>query len=663
MKEIKILIFGGTTEGRKLAEYLVKRQVQVHVCVATSYGESLLPEDTNITVSHNRMDCEEMQQFIRKYRPRYVVDATHPYAKEVTENLRTACEQCNADYLRLVRESSQMQDCVCVENMEEAIRFLEQTEGNILVTTGSKELEEYTRLTDYQERVYARVLSLQNVAAKCEDLGFTGRHLICMQGPFSVEMNLAMLREFEIAYLVTKESGNVGGYREKCQAARLAGVGLVVIGRPFQETGLAYREMCGFLKKELNLQDKWKVSIVGIGMGPEDTFTVQGKKICQKAQLLIGAKRMLESSAKAEQPSYAAYKPEEILAYIKEHPEYENVVVALSGDVGFYSGAKKLLQLLQQEPDIEAEVVPGISSVAYFCARLGISWDDAALTSVHGRKTNLISVIRNHKKTIALSGNADGVRSICREMMEYGYGNLNVCIGSDLAYEAEKIESGTAESLVDYNVGDLAVVYIENPKGGTQVTTHGLPDREFVRGDVPMTKEEVRSVSLSKLHLKRDSIVYDVGAGTGSVSVEAAIQADQGHVYAIERNEEAVALILQNQRKMKVDNLTVIAGEAPDVLEELPAPDCVFIGGSKGHMKEIIQTVAQKNPKVRVVINAIALETLAEAVKCCDEVKVTEEEIVQISVAKSKSVGSYHMMMGQNPVSVISFTCNEDGRE
>ena len=122
MKEIKILIFGGTTEGRKLAEYLVKRQVQVHVCVATSYGESLLPEDTNITVSHNRMDCEEMQQFIRKYRPRYVVDATHPYAKEVTENLRTACEQCNADYLRLVRESSQMQDCVCVENMEEAIR-------------------------------------------------------------------------------------------------------------------------------------------------------------------------------------------------------------------------------------------------------------------------------------------------------------------------------------------------------------------------------------------------------------------------------------------------------------------------------------------------------------------------------------------------------------
>lgn len=195
------------------------------------------------------------------------------------------------------------------------------------------------------------------------------------------------------------------------------------------------------------------------------------------------------------------------------------------------------------------------------------------------------------------------------------------------------------------------------------MTTHGLPDREFVRGDVPMTKEEVRSVSLSKLHLKRDSIVYDVGAGTGSVSVEAAIQADQGHVYAIERNEEAVALILQNQRRMKVDNLTVIAGEAPDVLEELPAPDCVFIGGSKGHMKEIIQTVAQKNPKVRVVINAIALETLAEAVKCCDEVKVTEEEIVQISVAKSKSVGSYHMMMGQNPVSVISFTCNEDGRE
>ncbi len=655
MKESKILLFAGTTEGRELAEYLVERKVKVHACVATPYGESLLPKNRLLSISHQRLDECQMREFIKEFAPRYVVDATHPFAKEVTENIKRACIEVKAPYIRLLREAGQAGESVCVEDVEAAVEYLEGTSGNILVTTGSKELENYTRLTDYQERIFARVLSVGDVAVKCEELGIRGRHLICMQGPFSVEMNLAMLREYKISYLVTKESGIAGGYPQKCEAAAMAGVGLVVIGRPQQEAGMSLEEVIKFLKNEINLQAKWTVSLVGIGMGTAETLTAEGKEACKKARLLIGAKRMLET-ADQRQHTYASYQPEEIVNYIKEHPEYENVAVLLSGDAGFYSGASRLLKRLEDEPQIEARVIPGISSVAYFCAKLGVSWEDAALRSLHGRQDNILAAVREHEKTVILAGSAQSVRSLCRKLAEYGYGSLKVCVGADLSYDTEKIIEGTAESLQEYQGADLAVIYVENPDTCIGMAVHGLPDGEFMRGDVPMTKEEVRSISLSKLRLAKDSVVYDVGAGTGSVAVEAALRVTDGIVYAVEKKEEAIELIEKNQKKMKADNLVIVKGEAPDALLGLPVPDCVFIGGSTGNLKGILDTVYQKNKKARVVINTITLETLTEAKHCMEELSVAEEEIVQISVSRSKKAGRYHMMLGLNPVTVISFT-------
>ncbi len=658
MRENKVLIYAGTTEGRMLAEYLARKQVRVHVCVATAYGESLLSKEGAVTVTHNRMNKEEMVQFIEEYEPVYVIDATHPYAREVTRNLKAACEKCGAPYLRLVREQAQVQDCVYVKDVNEAVKFLEKTEGNIMVTTGSKELEAYTALADYQERIYARVLSVGEVAAKCERLGFAGRHLICMQGPFSVEMNLAMLKEFQIDYLVTKESGTAGGYPEKCEAAAMAGTRLLVIGRPVQEEGYTYEEVCRFLLERLHLSGRWKVTLTGTGTGSEDVFTIQGRRACQEAQLLIGAPRMLKMAAIKGQRTYTAYKPEEIVRYIKEHPEYEKVTVALSGDTGFYSGARRLMECLDHESEIDVKVLPGISSVVYLSAKMGVSWEDAALVSMHGRRENLISVIRGNKKIFVLAGTAESVRGICREMTEYGYGNLAVTVGADLSYDTELILSGTARELAEYEGADLAVLYVENPQGGNYMVVPGIPDDEFIRGDVPMTKEEVRSVSISKLHIKKDSIVYDVGAGTGSIAIEAALQTEQGHVYAIERNETAAELIRENQKAFKADNLTVIMGEAPEVTADLPAPDCVFIGGSKGRLREIIDQAARKNPGVRIVVNAITLETLTEVLECTkvlkEEYRIQDEEIVQITVSKARHAGGYHMMNGQNPIFIIS---------
>ncbi len=679
MAEKRVLIFAGTTEGRMLVKDLAGHGVRVHACAATEYGASLLPEGGSVTVSAGRMDEGQMERLMQEFGPDYVVDATHPYADEVSRNAREACSQCRRTYLRLVREGSRTDGCVYAKDIRAAVEYLSGTDGNILAATGSKEIEEYTRLKDYKERLYARVLSVAGVTEKCEQLGIRGRHLICMQGPFSAEMNAALLREYQIAWFVTKESGKAGGFPEKYEAARRAGTKLVVIGRPEEEDGYTLEEMRGILKKKLGLsgQDhgrRRKVTLVGIGTGRRDYFTVRAEEVFRQADLIIGAKRTVKAAAVDGQDIFFSYRPEEIAAYLSEHPEYRHVAVALSGDVGFYSGAKKLLSALSEVADTaDTEVVPGISSVVYFCAKLHLPWEDAALVSMHGKKARVISTVRDHEKTIVLAEGRKGIRRLGAQMKEYGYGGLQVWVGESLSYEDEKIRQFTAEELSAYGGSDLAVLYIRNPEGKRR-RLGGIADALFVRGNVPMTKEEVRSVSIAKLCLNRDSVVFDIGAGTGSVAVEAALRAVGGTVFAVEAKEEAAELIAQNQRKFKTDNLCIIQGEAPEALEGLPAADCVFIGGSGGRLKEILSMLTDGlkdragdagsagagGRHMHVVINAISLETVAEAVQCLRELKerigirVDEEEIVQISAARSKQMGDYHLMMGQNPVSVIS---------
>ena len=301
-------------------------------------------------------------------------------------------------------------------------------------------------------------------------------------------------------------------------------------------------------------------------------------------------------------------------------------------------------------------MVPGVSSIVYFASKLGIPWEDAALVSLHGRKENLMTVIKENKKVFALVSNAEEIRQILAKMTDYGMGDVIVKIGTELSYENEEIQTGTARSLLHYKGENLAVLYIENESGGESPVIPAIADDVFVRGDVPMTKEEVRSISIAKLRIKKNAVVYDVGAGTGSVSVEAAMVATKGEVYAIEQKVEAQELIRENARRMHVDNLHVIEGMAPEALEELPAPDCVFIGGSKGQLSEILDVIRERNPFVRVVINAISLETMMQVLKYTEEKGIEDAEVIQVSVSRAKKVGGYHMMNGQNPIYVISFT-------
>lgn len=281
-----ILIFAGTTEGRELAQYVSAvnsenkedaadrlcadgRRMRCFVCTATEYGKSILKDLRGITVHAGRMNCREIQDFIENNRISLVVDATHPFAREVTDNIRQACNaaacKMNVRYVRCLRsKTEQIQDgrqqpengrtadeeserslgdpAVCVDSVIQAVDYLKNTEGNILIATGSKELHLYTEIPDYKTRCFARVLSTREAVETGVRLGFEGKHLIAMQGPFSVEMNLALLRQTEASWFVTKESGAAGGFHEKLTAAQRARAVAVVVGRP-AECGKSVEEV------------------------------------------------------------------------------------------------------------------------------------------------------------------------------------------------------------------------------------------------------------------------------------------------------------------------------------------------------------------------------------------------------------------------------------
>lgn len=667
----QVIVFAGTTEGRQLSAWLAAAGVETLCSVATEYGELLVEKQPHLSVHQGRLLPEEMEQLFAEEGKPLVLDVTHPYAVAVSANIKAACEKAGCEYLRLIRPSlmnknacKTAEEIVVVESVEAAVNFLKTTEGSIFVTTGSKELAKFTALPDYQNRVYARVLATPEVVTQCTEAGFTGPHLICMQGPFSKELNLAMLRSIGAAWMVTKEAGRAGGFEEKMTAAKEAGVKVVLIGRPQEQAGLSIEEGVKLLAERFHIPSDLTDSrdekngriayLVGIGMGTPDHLTGEARAAFEKADCILGSGRMLDFFQNTGKPLFDAYDPAKMLAYVQEHPEHRTIVVALSGDVGFYSGARRLLSAFGNA-GIRTELITGISSVTYFCSRLQIPWEDVKLMSIHGRRENLIAAVRTHFRTFTLLGGRDNVASLCEKLEKYGFENVKLYIGERLHYPEERITEGTPAELNKKAFDSLCVAIIENPSYMSGLRSC-IPDEEFQRGDAPMTKSEVRSLSVAKLNLNRDSIAWDIGAGTGSVTIEMALAAADGEVYAIEKKPAAAALIEENARRFGTPNVEVHVGTAPEALTDLPAPTHAFIGGSSGNMKEILQLLLAKNPQVRVVINAITLETVAEANSCFKELGFTDVDITQIQAAKAKKVGPYEMMMGQNPVYIFAGT-------
>ncbi|NCB64043.1 MAG: precorrin-6y C5,15-methyltransferase (decarboxylating) subunit CbiE [Clostridia bacterium] len=392
-----------------------------------------------------------------------------------------------------------------------------------------------------------------------------------------------------------------------------------------------------------------KVYLIGVGLGNPDTLTVAARDAISACPVVVGAPRLLEPYGdKICAPLIAAA---DIFEFIKGQTAGP-VGVLLSGDVGFYSGAKNLWPLLS---GYEVETIPGISSLVYFCAKLQTPWQDARLVSAHGRSHNAVGEIQRSRKTFVLTGGQTKAGDLCRELTGRGLGDVLVSVGENLSYPEERIVTAPASVLAGETFDDLSVLLAVNESPVDRArSVSGIPDGDFLRGEAPMTKEEVRTVSLSKLRLMPHHVLWDVGAGTGSVSVEGALAVPAGRVFAVEKKPEALALLAENKVRFAVSNLTPVAGTAPEALADLPAPDRVFLGGTSGNLEEILRIVFSKNPAARVVVNAVTLETLAETARVFELLGLKDVDMVQVAVTKTRDVGRYHMLNAQNPVWILS---------
>ena len=614
-----ICVFGGTTEGRELVEFLSAQPCNVTACVVTDYAQSLLPASGHVTVSAKKLPAGEIAAMLLSQRFDLVVDATHPYAQSITKSIARACRETGTQYVRLLRKPSAVSsDALYFETTEEAISFLRRTSGRILLTTGSKELSQYAAIEDFSNRVWARVLPLASSLDACQKAGLPPAHIFAMQGPFSAAMNATMLQSITAAFLVTKDGGAPGGFEEKAAGAKQAG------GK-----------------------------LGGIGPGSERFQLPAIRETIQKSDCLIGAQRMLDAVARPGQQTCDAIAPENIASAVRAHPECRTFTVVLSGDTGFFSGAKKLLPLLS---GCKVTVLPGISSMSYLCAKLGASYDDAAIVSLHGRTADIARAVRANRKVFALVGGPNGMQALCARLVDAGLSQVRVSVGERLSYPDEKITCGTARELSEQTFDKLSVALIENDHPDA-IVTHGLPDEAFLRSLepgklVPMTKSEVRSVCLSKLQLTQDAVCWDVGAGTGSVSIEMAIQASRGRVYAIEKNEQALALLQENKTRFSQENLDIVPGAAPQACEALPAPTHVFLGGTSGNLPEILALILHKNPHARIVATAVTLESAAALTGCMKNFK--SADCISMQVSKASAAGSYHLMKAQNPVWIFT---------
>lgn len=669
----RIIIFGGTTEGRKLATELAKLSVHCLYLVATDYGKMVTGDMPNVDVRIGRLDAEQMAELFRIEKPIAIVDATHPYAEIVKKEIEKARENFSCiPFFRLLRKEEQadFSGCKFFENAEECANALKETKGTVFLTTGSKDLPVFCREKSLSERLVVRVIPNEESLKICYDCGLLGSQIIAMQGPFSLELNLTLFKDKKAAVVVMKESGKAGGELERIEAARKANAECYIIKRPFekqngQEYSLVKENILKLLGKnscndsEIETKKKPEIILAGYGMG-KGSMTLEVEQAVKDADIIFGASRMLEGiSAKCRKFPY--YLPEDIIPVIEKSAS-SKIVILFSGDTGFYSGAGKMYKALKAK-GYEPKVYPGISSVSALCARIGEDWQNAKIISTHGidKELWICQIISNaiyERQIIAITSGAEDVKIIGELLSlleDSGRGKYLIYAGFNM-YGDEKLLELTPKQCMDIEKKGLYTVFIKNVEPLRRRIVPGIGDNEFIRDKVPMTKGEIRALSICKLGVTEGDVIYDIGGGTGSVSVELGLLSSSVKVYCIEKKPEAAELIRKNIDRFHLKNVVVIEGEAPFVLSGIKEPDKVFIGGSSDGMKDIFEKLISYKKKVRVVVNAVTLETIAKLNDLIKEYNIKDPDIVQVQISKAKKAGNYTLMEAGNPVYIVSFT-------
>ena len=413
-----------------------------------------------------------------------------------------------------------------------------------------------------------------------------------------------------------------------------------------------------------------KVTIIGAGPGNPDLLSRAALDAIDIADVVIGAHRALVGiDVPPDVVRCELVKTADIVAALTDAASWQRVVVVMTGDVGLFSGARRLVEALSGNAQVDVRVIPGISSASYLAARLARPWQDWRFASAHGVACDIVAEAeRAGELFLATSGGEDPSR-LSGELVLAGFGDARVTVAERLSYPDERITCATASEITGQTFDDLNVMLIDfaggagSPAGSSAsraaisrwpYASSGIPDELFIRGDVPMTKQEVRAVALAKLRLTATDTVWDVGAGTGSVSIEAALVARAGSVWAVERNATGVRLIRENADAFGCGNVHAVPGVAPEALTKLPVPDAVFVGGSAGELSSIVEAALEKNSQVRLCVPCVTVETLTEACALLSGSRFKGFEACQVSAARAEAVGSHHLMKAQNPVFLVS---------
>lgn len=683
MSEQKVLLFGGTTEGRELAAWLRENNISALSHVATEYGEALLREEA-LPAEAGRLNEREMRELLQTGAFSAVVDATHPFATEVSRNIKEAAEEAGVFYCRVLRAAAEENEEVrraearllarglfsVFASQREAAAYLAGTEGSVFLSTGSKELSVYEALP--RERLAVRILPGEEALQKAVEAKLPLANIVAMQGPFSIALNEALLQRFDARYLVSKKSGQPGSYLEKLLACERLGVCFIAIRRPAEEDGYSMEEAKALLLQRFGMREAEKeIAIVGIGPGRTGLLTAEAREAVLNAELLIGASRMkdfalaLFRAAGRPAPNCAdSYRPSEIAA-LAEETEAKRIAVLTSGDTSFFSLTRQLTKALAAREALPKPVLyPGISSLSFFAAKLGFSTEGLPSLRLHGRKQALLPVILKQRRAFAILEGAaqlDELRELAAALSRFHAGDACFHFGANLALPDEHVFSATAEDFAgDALAAEFAALpphvllclYLALPDtSAARPLSPGIPDECFFREKTPLTKRQIRAAAIGLLGVREDAVCWDIGSGTGGMTAELAMAAPRGEVLAVECDAAAYALTEKNLRRFALSQVKQYFGRAPEVLAELPKPDCVFVGGSTGEMEAIFTAVFEKNPAARVVATAVSLETIAELSElgAAYERAGFRVECLQLSAAETKKLGRYHLLFGQNP--------------
>lgn len=402
-----------------------------------------------------------------------------------------------------------------------------------------------------------------------------------------------------------------------------------------------------------------KVTIIGAGPGNPDLLSRSALDAIGIADVVIGAHRALVGiDVPPDVVRCELVKTADIVAALTDAASWQRAVVVMTGDVGLFSGARRLVEALFGDARVDVRIIPGISSASYLAARLARPWQDWRFASAHGVACDIVAEAERAGELFLVTSGGEDPSRLSGELVQAGFGDARVTVAERLSYPDERITCATASEIAGQTFDDLNVMLIEFAGGVASsrwpYASSGIPDELFIRGDVPMTKQEVRAVALAKLRLTATDTVWDVGAGTGSVSIEAALVARAGSVWSVERNAAGVRLIRENADAFGCGNVHAVPGVAPDALAKLPVPDAVFVGGSAGELPSIVEAALEKNSQVRLCVPCVTVETLTEACALLSGSRFKGFEACQVSAARAEAVGSHHLMKAQNPVFLVS---------